>query len=347
MSVESGRAPAHAGSTLGPWADISPETSRLTPAGTIEFVDHRAHPDDGVRREATSVGELVGWLRAGAIDGGLSVVQAATQGTAMAAIGAGLAPRTSIVAVVRGAVRALIGARPDLLLLASHLDDLLADDAAAVLIDPLASMLRDRADGFGEAIRAEHRRLASNGAGWIEATHGKRVRILLVGEAGPIATATIGTTSAIIRAAADQGARVEVLVPDGERHGRGAAILAGAVGASSIAIERISNGSVGDLLASRRVDLVLVHARSADREIGLTCEVGSLAAALLAHDAGVPYVGAASRSMMISSPRGPRAARASLADTGFVPLETVSPNLVTGVLTETGFVSMTALGRSA
>jgi methylthioribose-1-phosphate isomerase len=344
--------PTSADDRLGLWADIPPIASHLTAMGTLEFVDQRELPGPARTLEAVSVSEVVDWMRVGALDGGLCLAQTCTQAAAMAAIAAGTAPRVSTLAVVRGAIYALTGARPDVPLIATHLAACLADDGIDGPFDPvgsdetpvpLAMALRRRADAMADEARDEHRRSAARGADWLHRQFGDRARLLLVGETGPVSTATIGTTSAIIRTAAERGQTVEVLVPDGEPRGRSVAILADALRNTAVSIESIADASVGRQLASKAVDIVLMHASFAIDDGSLVGVSGSLAAALLANEAGVHFVGVATPSMVTQTAPGPRAHSILGPDAGSAPLEIVPARLISAVLTDSGPVAPGAM----
>ncbi len=320
---------------LGPWAREPVVATRLLADGTMTAVDQRGLP--GPRHEVPlrSVGDVVGAMRAGIIDGGLALGQAGVQALAMAAIAAGAAPRPATMATLRGAARALAGARADVPLLRAVVEAALSD-AAGAAGEPVAARLSRTAVGQAAATHGEHVELARQGAVWLDGSFEGHVRVLLAGEFGPAATGSIGTTSAILRAAADHGTVMEAWIPAGMPAGRGQAILSAALAGSPATIHALADVRIGRLLLERRVQVVLLGASWVAADGSLAGEVGSRAIALLAREAEIPVIGVASSSMVVRPwPPGEPVAFDER-DDGAIPLELVEGRLLSGFIGESG-----------
>lgn len=329
--------------TLGAWSDQPALSSALTGAGSIEAVDQRALPGDVVIVTLESVGEVVHAIRDGVIDGGLAIAQVAAQAVAMAALRASSGPETSRVAIVLGAARALAGVRPDVPLIREALLVSIADlDGTEA---PSAEELRRAAGAREETVRAEHRAIASAGAAWLRERFGSRADIMLVGEFGPAATGSIGTTSAVLRAAAESGMEIRVWMPDGDPAGRGAALLRDAVGAAPIDLRPFADAHLNRVMTDHNVRLVMLGASWARVDGTIAGQLGGVAAALVARERGIPVLGVASRSMFLQGRHGLRPAAASRAP-GAVRLERVDGRLVDLILTDAGAVGAGTAGRS-
>jgi methylthioribose-1-phosphate isomerase len=293
--------------------------------------------------ELRTVGEVVEAMRAGVIDGGLALSQAALQALALAAMSAGDASRPATLATLRGAARALSGARPDVPLVRAVVETVL-EDAGAGGDEPLVPRLCRSADGLTRTIHAEHVQVACRGAAWLGRSFGGTVRVLVTGVFGAHATGSIGTTSAILRAAADRGTSLDVWVPAGMPAGRSEAILSAALADTPATVRAVSDVRIGALLLERRVQVVLLGASWLAADGSLAGEVGSRTIAVLAKEAGIPVVGVASAAMN-AGPR-PHEGPPAPADRagGPVPLELVDARWLGGILGETGLRRATVAG---
>ena len=329
---------------LGAWADEPAIPSILTEAGVIAAVDQRQLPADVVRVTLGSAGEVVQAIRDGVIDGGLAIVGAAVQTLAMVADRASSAPPTSRAAIVSGAARAWVGARPDVPLLRAALGAFVPDlDRIEI---PSLGELRAAAESRAETVRAEHRALASIGAGWLRERFGPATDILLVGEFGPTSSASIGTTSSVLRAAAEAGMHLRVWVADGEPLARGAALLRASIGAAAIDVQSIPDAHLHRLLIEHDVKVVLLGASWVGGDGSFGGQLGSTSAALLARRREIQVVGVASRSMVVRESPGHRVAATHQTHRG-VPLELVDGQLLDLTLTEVGVVGPGSIGRLA
>ncbi|HUG30782.1 MAG TPA: hypothetical protein VMQ65_09765 [Candidatus Limnocylindria bacterium] len=330
------------GVALGAWADVPAVPSVLTEAGTIEALDQRRLPHDVQWVTLASAGEVVQAIRDGVIDGGAAMVGVAVQTVAMVATRAADAPATSRGAVISGAARALSAARPDTPLVREALAAFIPDLHAIEI--PTLDELRSAAASRAASVQAEHRALASVGAAWLLERFRPDANVVLAGEFGPAAAASIGTTSAVLRGAAEAGLHLRVHVLDGEPPATSVALLLAAVGVAPIEIRSVPDVRLEQLLAESDVNVVLLGASWVSADGTLAGRLGSVAAALLARRRGIPVVGLASRSMVVHGAAG-QAAAATSRSHGGVPLELVDGSLVDLILTDVGAVSPESMGR--
>jgi methylthioribose-1-phosphate isomerase len=329
---------------LGGWAERPLLGSWLAGAIALDALDQRRLPDEAEVTRLESAGEVVTAIWEGVIDGGLATALAAVQTIAMVAARALDAPEPSRRLIISGAARALAGARPDVPLVGQAVRSLIPDIDVPDI--PSADVLRAAADTLGETIQAEHRALAAAGAAWLRGRFGIDADLMLVGEFGPAATSSIGTTSAVLRVAADLGMRFRVWVPDGGRSGRGAALLDAAVGPGPIDVRPFADHHLNRVLADHDVRAVLLGTSWVAEDGTLAGQLGCLAAALLAHERAIPVVGVASRSMLVrTSTLGQRFMPS--ARTGYTPLELIAARLVDVVLTDAGPIGATELAQLA
>ena len=262
------------GLSPGTWADEPPPSSWLTAAGTLEVLDQRALPGSSTTIEAESVGEVVQLIRAGALDGGLALAVTAIQSLAMATMRAGDAPDLAMLSVQQGAARALAAARPDIPLIAGALERAMAPPTPGDDAPISADMLRRFADTLAARHRAEHVRVALEGAAWLRRRFGDRAEILLTGESSdPAATATIGTTRALLHAAVEAGMAIKVWVPEGSPQGRSATLLT-AGSPAGLVVRPLANVDVGRLLDDGRIGAVLMGSAWVSAEGDLAGERG-------------------------------------------------------------------------
>ncbi len=122
------------------------------------------------------------------------------------------------------------------------------------------------------------------------------VRLLTHCNAGALATAGYGTALGVARALAEAGRPVEVFAPETRPFLQGARLTAWELERDRIPVTVITDGMVGALLASGRVDAVVV---GADRVAGngdVANKIGTYQAAVLAREHAVAFLVVAPRS---------------------------------------------------
>jgi methylthioribose-1-phosphate isomerase len=148
-------------------------------------------------------------------------------------------------------------------------------------------------------------------------------RILTHCNAGGLATGGLGTALAPVYAAKLAGKAVEVFADETRPLLQGARLTAWEMAQSDIPVTLLCDGASASLLASGRVDLVIVGADRVARNGDTANKIGTLAAALAARQYGVPFYVAAPLSTFDPS----------VATGADIPIEERAGDEVTGTTT--------------
>ena len=123
--------------------------------------------------------------------------------------------------------------------------------------------------------------------------------------AGALATAGYGTALGIVRAAAEAGKRVNVIVTETRPLSQGARLTAWELLRDGIDCTLIVDGAVGSLLRKGKTDLVVVGADRIAAYGDTANKIGTYNVAVLAREHGVPfYVAAPTSTIDMSIPDG-------------------------------------------
>ena len=151
--------------------------------------------------------------------------------------------------------------------------------------------LRTRRTASPPRICAANRRLGALGASLLPGEG--PARVLTHCNAGSLATSGYGTALGIVRAAVESGRPIQVFAPETRPYLQGARLTAWELMTEGIPVTLITDGMVGSLLASRRMDAVLVGADRIAANGDCANKIGTYQAAVLAKEHGVPFVVAA------------------------------------------------------
>ncbi|MGN8246891.1 S-methyl-5-thioribose-1-phosphate isomerase [Cellulomonas soli] len=224
--------------------------------------------------------------------------------------------------------------------------------------DPLAAAL-----GLLAADREQCRRIGE--AGRVELAG--RTRLLTHCNTGRLATTGIGTALGIVHAKAQAGEEVHVLATETRPLRQGARLTAWELHRSGVDVRVLPDGAAAAALLGGLVDAVVVGADRIASNGDTANKVGTLALALAARHAGVPFYVAATLNAVdlglvdgASIPIETRAAAEVLDGPGDVDVPVWNPafdvtpgDLVTGIVTEAGVlrppfaVSLPAAVRAA
>jgi methylthioribose-1-phosphate isomerase len=124
---------------------------------------------------------------------------------------------------------------------------------------------------------------------------------------GALATAGLGTALGVIRAAVQQGRRLEVLVPETRPYLQGARLTAWELQQDGIPLTLITDNMAGHFLKRGRVAAVVVGADRIAANGDTANKIGTYPIAVLAREHGVPfYVAAPVSTLDLSVPDGDR-----------------------------------------
>jgi methylthioribose-1-phosphate isomerase len=151
---------------------------------------------------------------------------------------------------------------------------------------------------------------------------GEPVKILTHCNAGWLATVDVGTATASIYAAHDQGLPVHVWVDETRPRNQGAALTAWELGQHGVAHTVIPDNTGGHLMQHGQVDLVIVGTDRVTANGDVCNKIGTYLKALAAKDNGVPfYVALPSPTIDFSVKDGLRE----------IPIEQRAPEEVTSI----------------
>ena len=176
--------------------------------------------------------------------------------------------------------------------------------AAAGASARIVAGLEEEANRIAAEDLAANRRLGSLGAELLPDGRGP-ARLLTHCNAGALATSGYGTALGIVRAAAESGRRVEVFASETRPFLQGSRLTAWELKADGIPVTLITDGAIGSLVASGRIDAVIVGADRIAANGDAANKVGTYPAAVLAKEHGVPFfVAAPFSSVDLDTPTG-------------------------------------------
>ncbi len=226
--------------------------------GAIEILDQTRLPDEEIVLRLTTADQVVDAIRRLAVRGAPALGVAG-------AFGVVLAPE---------AAERIASARPTAVNLRWAVERVLAaPDREA---EAIAIWREDQAAcrAIGEAGREELRGAA---------------RLLTICNAGRLATSGIGTALAPVYAKAAAGEPVEVFACETRPLRQGARLTAWELADAGIAVTVLPDGAAAALLASGRVDAVIVGCDRVAANGDVANKVGTFALALAAHHHGIPF----------------------------------------------------------
>jgi methylthioribose-1-phosphate isomerase len=261
---------------------------------------------------------------------------------------------------VRHAAPAIASARPTAVNLRWAVDRMLKRLEGAPRESPRPALLEE-----AEAIRTEDeaacRAIGRHGSELLSSP----ATVLTHCNAGSLATAGYGTALGVVYAAVEQGKQVAVFADETRPLLQGARLTAWELQRAGIDVTLVTDSVAGSLLASGRVDAVVVGADRIARNGDVANKIGTYPVAVLAREHGVPFYVAAPRSTIdpdcpdgAAIPIEERAAEevtlgfgARTAPEGvcvFSPAFDVTPaRLVSAIVTEAGVITPVDTGRIA
>jgi methylthioribose-1-phosphate isomerase len=132
-----------------------------------------------------------------------------------------------------------------------------------------------------------------------------RARVLTHCNAGALATAGFGTALGVIRAAVENGKRVEVFADETRPFLQGARLTAWELAADNIPVTVITDNMAGHFMQKGRIDCVIVGADRIAANGDVANKIGTYSVAVLARENGIPFFVAAPVSTLdLSIPDG-------------------------------------------
>jgi methylthioribose-1-phosphate isomerase len=264
--------------------------------GAIRFLDQRALPAAVVEHAASSAAEVTFAIRNEVVVGGPAIGQAAALGFALTAARSAASQPYPRRATLLGAANALRNSAPTAGSLGWALDRVLAAYTAAGELDEdgdaIAAAIQAEADAIvGEAL-VEHGRLVEVGLALLDGLPGTAdgpLRLLIHGPSGTLAGGQFGTALAIAVAAHHAEQEVQVVVPEGRPGLVGARISCWELARAGVPYALVPDGAAAGIVASGRVDAVLVAADRVAVNGDVAAPIGSYGLAAAAHQADIPF----------------------------------------------------------
>jgi methylthioribose-1-phosphate isomerase len=263
--------------------------------GAITLIDQTRLPGQLVWRSCRDVEALCLAIRELAVRGAPAIGIAAGYGLFLAwnsAVAAGKTPAGAL-AALEAAVRQLAATRPTAVNLVWALERVGRVAAAACAkglpVAAVGDCLHAEADAILAEDLARSRAIGTAGAALLS----DPAAVLTHCNAGALATGGYGTALGVVYAALEQGKRVRVYADETRPLLQGARLTAWELLARGVEVTLLCDGAAGSLLASGRVDAVVV---GADRIAGngdSANKIGTYPLAVLARRHGVPFYVAA------------------------------------------------------
>ncbi|MGH2512441.1 MAG: S-methyl-5-thioribose-1-phosphate isomerase, partial [Candidatus Limnocylindrales bacterium] len=277
----------------GPGESRGFRTAFRLDGGRIWFVDQRKLPGELVEVGCAHGGEVADAIRAMVVRGAPALGQAAAYGIALSAERARDASAADRRALLRGAATVLRESRPTAVNIGWAVDRMmgrlerlgdLADNGEGV-----AATLRAEADAICAEATRDHGRLAEYGLAALPPTPDRELRLLTHCNTGPLACGQFGTALGVVQAAWSANRRLEVFVDETRPYLQGARLTAWELVQAGVPYTLIADSAAGSLLASGRVDAVLVGADRIAANGDTANKIGTYSLAVLASHHGIPF----------------------------------------------------------
>ena len=263
---------------------MSTETLRW--AGShLDILDQRSLPMRVEYLSCTTAVEVAHAIRALAVRGAPAIGCTAAYGIALAAIGARHEQPPALRAALAAADAVLAASRPTAVNLFWALARMRViwstADTAPLMVDRL---IREAVDIHRDDI-AVNQRLGAFGATLVP----DDANVLTHCNTGALATAGHGTALGVVRSAIEAGKRVHVFADETRPVLQGARLTAWELQRDGIPVTLLPDGAAGQLLASGRIDLVIVGADRVAANGDVANKIGTYMVAVLAARHGVPF----------------------------------------------------------
>jgi len=262
--------------------------------GTLLLLDQTLLPDEERRLRIDRVAPLIEAIQRLAVRGAPALGCAGAYGAVLAAQSLQGEPASSRLARLEESAARLAAARPTAVNLARGVERILvrARALSAAAGDPpggWARELLDEARAFHREDEVTCRAIGRNGAALLS----ERPAILTHCNAGALATGGAGTALAVVYAARDSGRQVSVFANETRPLLQGARLTAWELQRAGIPVTLEVDAAAGALLASGRVDAVVVGADRIAANGDVANKIGTYPLAVLAREHGVPFYVAA------------------------------------------------------
>jgi len=256
----------------------------------LNLIDQTKLPHEEVIVTCRTYQEVAAAIKQMRVRGAPAIGVCGAFGLALAARQSKASNATALLEELNQAAKVLLATRPTAVNLEWGVRRLLrAAERAAGRPSDIAALLLAEAEAMAEEDEAANRRLGAYGASLVpnEAT------ILTHCNAGSLATVAYGTALGVVRAAWEQGKRIQVLADETRPFLQGARLTAWELAREGIPVTIITDNMAGHFLSRGRVDLVIVGADRIAANGDVANKIGTYSVAVLAKENSVPFYVAA------------------------------------------------------
>ncbi len=262
--------------------------------GVVITVDQTKLPTRTVLHKMKKSSEVVSAIKKMQMRGAPLIGVAAAYGLALTAYHSKAEKREQLMKELEFSAEALRGSRPTAVNLFWAVDRVMKRARETVGgVKVVAWAVVEEAQRMADEDVEVNRKMGENGATLIK---GGDV-VLTHCNAGSLATVDYGTALGVIRAAWEQGKKIEVIATETRPKLQGSRLTAYELRRDGIPVTLITDNMVGFVMARKRVNLVVVGADRIVKDAVIN-KIGTYSVAVLAKEHGVPFYVAAPKSTM-------------------------------------------------
>jgi methylthioribose-1-phosphate isomerase len=282
----------------------------------LKIIDQTQLPGKLDFAELRSYNEVIAAIKVLKVRGAPAISVAAAYGIALGARNIKAENKAKFLSQFDKILRAFAAARPTAVNLFRAIDRM-KKAAAAADFTTIKQALIDEAKAIHAEEESATEHLSRLGAelikdGFVVLTHCNT---------GPLATAGYGTASGVIRAAAEQGKKIEVIATETRPLLQGARLTAWELMQENIPVTLITDSMAGYFLSRGKVNCVIVGADRIAANGDTANKIGTYTLAVLAKENGIPFYVAAPTSTI----------DLSLSSGAEIPIEERNPEEVTSI----------------
>ena len=256
------------------------------------MIDQTALPTKLIYVSYSKPDEVATAIRTMVVRGAPAIGVAAAMGLALAARRSNASRLPDLIRDMETSASLLRSTRPTAVNLFWGIDRVMKKARASSSVKQAKERVETEVKAMEEEDVEMNRRMGKQGASLIRDGD----TVLTQCNAGALATVGYGTALGVIRAAAEQGKLVKVLIPETRPALQGARLTAFELAHDGIACTLISDTAVGYMLSLGRVDRVIVGADRITKDGYVFNKIGTYQEAVLANRHGVPFHPSAPRS---------------------------------------------------
>jgi methylthioribose-1-phosphate isomerase len=283
----------------------------------LKIIDQTQLPGKLAYLELRNYTEVVAAIKGMKVRGAPAIGVAAAYGIALGAQDIKAETKAKFLSQFDKILKAFAAARPTAVNLFRAIDRMKKVAETTSDVPKIKQALIDEAKKIHTEEEAATRRLSQLGAGLIK----DGFTVLTHCNAGALATAGYGTALGVIKAAAEQGKKIEVIATETRPLLQGACLTAWELMQDNIPVTLITDSMAGYFLSRGKVSCVIVGADRIAANGDTANKIGTYTLAVLAKENGIPFYVAAPTSTIDRS----------LKSGGEIPIEERNPEEITSI----------------